>query len=78
MVENHVYLEFDRNWDLFWEQLSIHVGDLYVIKVIIKLDYIQLTFEKISEEIDQSNEEIEQSDEEISDPSERSRSGLTR
>ena len=77
VVNDYEYLEFERNWGLLQEQLQIRFGDLYVIKVIIKVEYIQLTFEKISEEIEQSDEEIEhqeeeieQSDEEISDPSE--------
>ena len=74
MVNGYEYLKFERNWDLFWEQLPIRFGDLYVIKVIIKVEYIQLTFVKVSEEIEQSDEEIEQSGEEIeqsvSNPSE--------
>ena len=72
-----VYIEFTENWDLFWEQLPICFGDLYVIKVIFKEEYIELTFEKVSEDVEQSDEEIsdpdediEQSDEEISDPDE--------
>lgn len=70
MVNDEVYIEFTENWDLFWEQLPIRFGDLYVIKVIFKEEYIELTFEKVSEDVEGPDEDIEQSDEEISDPSE--------
>ena len=45
------YIEFTDSWDLFWEQLQMRFGDLYVIKVIVKEEYIELTFEKVSEDV---------------------------
>ena len=45
------YIEFTDGWELLWEQLPIHFGDLYVIKVIVKEEYIELTFDKVSEDV---------------------------
>ena len=38
------YIEFTDGWELLWEQRPIHFGDLYIIKVIVKDEYIERTF----------------------------------
>ena len=38
------YIEFTDGWEVLWEQLLIRFGDLYVMKVIVKDEYIELTF----------------------------------
>ena len=63
MIED--YIEFTDSWDLFWEQLQMRFGDLYVIKVIVKEEYIELTFEKVSEDVEEPDEDIEQWDDQM-------------
>ena len=57
--EDQDCLDFTTNWDLFYEQAEMRRFDLFVIKVQIMPEYIQLTFQKVSDDVEQPMDEDE-------------------
>lgn len=66
--EDYMCLDFTTNWDLFYEQAQMTLGDLFVIKVQIKPEYIKLTFEKVSDDVEQPMDEDEEFSEDEAHP----------
>ena len=62
------YLEFEENWDLFYELAHFGRGVLLVIKVQVNQEYIKLIFEKVANKVEDKEldeEEVEESTEDV-------------
>ena len=56
-VKTTKYLKFDWNWDLFYELPQFGIRGLFAIKVQVKMEYIKLIFENVSDNVEEIDED---------------------